>query len=82
VNVKAISKRTVAYVVLKVSAALGGGFLVGVEIWQAAAGAAFIGVMQVAEEISRAYVADGNVSQADADEIFNGFLDEDPELGK
>ena len=81
-NVKAISKRTVAYVVLKVSATLGGGFVVGVEVWQAAAVAAFVGIMEVAEEISRAYVSDGDVSDDDVNVIFNGFLDEDPELGK
>jgi hypothetical protein len=82
-NIKSISKRTVAYVVLKVSATLGGGFVVGVEVWQAAAVAAFVGIMEVAEEISRAYVVDGDVSDADVNEIFGGFLtDEDPELGK
>ena len=81
-NVRAISKRTVAYVVLKVSATLGGGFVVGVEVWQAAAVAAFVGIMEVAEEISRAYVSDGDVSEDDVNIIFNGFLDEDPELGK
>lgn len=81
-NIKSISKRTVAYVTLKVSATLGGGFVVGVEVWQAAAVAAFVGIMEVAEEISRAYVVDGDVSDADVNEIFGGFLtDEDPELG-
>jgi len=82
-NIKSISKRTIAYVILKVSATLGGGFVVGVEVWQAAAVAAFVGVMEVAEEISRAYVVDGDVSDADVNEIFGGFsADEDPELGK
>lgn len=78
---KSISKRTVAYIVLKVSGTLGGGFIMGIEVWQAAAVAAFIGVMEVAEEISRAYVIDGDVSDADVDEIFGGFAyDEDPDL--
>ena len=82
-NIKAISKRTLAYMVLKVSGTLGGGFVVGVEVWQAAAVAAFVGFMEVAEEISRAYVQDGDVSEADMDEIFGTFSeDEDPELGK
>ena len=82
-NIKAISKRTLAYMILKVSATLGGGFVVGVEVWQAAAVAAFVGFMEVAEEVSRAYVVDGDVSEADMDEIFGGFSeDEDPELGK
>ena len=82
-NIKSISKRTLAYMILKVSATLGGGFVVGVEVWQAAAVAAFVGFMEVAEEVSRAYVQDGDVSEADMDEIFGGFSeDEDPELGK
>jgi|TARA_B110000908_G_C10078731_1_gene368557 hypothetical protein len=81
-NVKAVSKRTFAYVVLKVSGTLGGGFVVGVEIWQAAAVAAFVGFMEVAEDLSRAYVRDGDVSESDMDEIFGGLdADEDPELG-
>lgn len=82
-NIKAISKRTVAYMVLKVSGTLGGGFVVGVEVWQAAAVAAFVGFMEVAEEVSRAYVQDGDISEQDMDDIFGGFSeDEDPELGK
>lgn len=83
-NIRSITKRTIAYIVLKVSATLGGGFVVGVEVWQAAAVAAFVGLMEVAEEVSRAYVQDGDVSESDLDEIFNGFdgVDEDPELGE
>jgi hypothetical protein len=82
-NIKSISKRTLAYMVLKVSGTLGGGFVVGVEVWQAAAVAAFVGFMEVAEEISRAYVQDGDISEQDMDDIFGGFSeDEDPELGK
>lgn len=81
-NLKSISKRTFAYIVLKVSGTLGGGFVMGVEVWQAAAMAAFIGFMEVAEEISRAYVIDGDVSEADMDEIFGEFAhdDFDPEV--
>ena len=82
-NVKAVSKRTFAYVVLKVSGTLGGGFVVGVEIWQAAAVAAFVGFMEVAEDLSRAYVRDGDVSESDMDEIFGGLdADEDLVIGK
>ena len=81
-NIKAISKRTLAYVVLKVSGTLGGGFAMGIEIWQAAAMAAFIGVMEVAEDISRAYVRDGEVSEEDVDAIFGDYSedDHDPDL--
>ena len=82
-NFKAITKRTVAYIVLKVSGTLGGGFVMGVEIWQAAAMAAFIGLMEVMEEVSRAYVQDGEVSEADMNEIFGDSSeadDHDPDL--
>ena len=76
-NLKSISKRTVAYIVLKVSGTLGGGFVMGVEVWQAAAMAAFIGLMEVLEEVSRAYVQDGDISEADINEIFGDLEHED-----
>lgn len=72
-NLLSLSKRTVAYIVLKVSGTLGGGALIGVEVWQAALLAAFIGAMEVAEEVSRAYVKDGDVSEEDINRIFNDF---------
>lgn len=82
-NLKRISKRAFAYIVLKVSGTLGGGFVFGVEVWQAAAMAAFIGLMEISEELSRAYVVDGEISAADEDEIFGGLADdEDPEAAK
>ncbi len=83
-NIKRISKRATAYIILKVSGTLGGGFVFGVEVWQAAAMAAFIGIMEIAEELSRAYVVDGEISEADENEIFGGLVadDEDPELGE
>jgi hypothetical protein len=68
---------------MKVSGTLGGGFVFGVEVWQAAAMAAFIGIMEISEELSRAYVADGEISEADEHEIFGGLSDdEDPEAAK
>ena len=75
-NIRQISKRTLAYIVLKVTGTLGGGFVFGIEIWQAAAMAAFIGLMEVAEEISRAYVTDGDVSDEDINEIFGEFSED------
>jgi hypothetical protein len=82
-NLKSISKRTAAYIILKVSGTLGGGFVFGVEVWQAAAMAAFIGLMDISEELSRAYVQDGEISADDEDRIFGALADdEDPELGE
>ena len=76
-NIRAISKRTMAYVVLKVSGTLGGGAIMGVEVWQAAALAGFIGIMEVAEDVSRAYLKDGDVSEEDVDSIFGEYAVED-----
>lgn len=81
-NIKRISKRALAYIIMKVSGTLGGGFVFGIEVWQAALMAAFIGIMEIAEELSRAYVTDGEISEEDEHAIFGGLAsDEDPELG-
>lgn len=76
-NLISLSKRTVAYIILKVSATLAGGAVIGVEVWQAALLAGFIGFMEVAEEVSRAYVKDGDVTDEDMNDIFGNFEDTD-----
>jgi hypothetical protein len=65
-----ILKRTIALVILKVSGVLAAGSIAGVELWQSALVAAFVGVMEVAESLSRAYVVDGVL---DTDEINTAF---------
>lgn len=65
-----IFKRTVALVILKVSAVLAAGSIGGVAIWQSSLIAAFVGVMEVAESLARAYVVDGVL---DEDEINVAF---------
>ena len=67
---KVIFKRTIALVILKVSAVLAAGSIGGVEIWQSALIAAFVGIMEVAESLARAYVVDGIL---DLDEINTAF---------
>jgi|LakMenEpi03Aug12_release.lakeMendotaPanAssembly.Ray.scaffolds.fasta_scaffold960581_2 hypothetical protein len=68
--IKMILKRTVALVILKVSGVLAAGSLGGVELWQSALIAAFVGIMEVAESLARAYVVDGVL---DKDEINIAF---------
>lgn len=68
--VKKIFKRTIALVILKVSAVLAAGSIGGVELWQSALIAAFVGIMEVAESLARAYVVDGVL---DEDEINVAF---------
>lgn len=65
-----ILKRTVALVILKVSGVLAAGSIGGVELWQSALIAAFVGIMEVAESLARAYVVDGVL---DHDEINTAF---------
>jgi hypothetical protein len=65
-----ILKRTIALVILKVSAVLAAGSIGGVELWKSALIAAFVGVMEVAESLARAYVVDGVL---DHDEINIAF---------
>lgn len=67
---KTVAKRTIALIVLRVSGTLAGGSIAGVELWQAAMLAAFIGVMDVAESLSRSYVVDGDLS---VDEVNRAF---------
>jgi hypothetical protein len=65
-----IFKRTIALVILKVSGVLAAGSVFGAELWQSAAIAAFVGIMEVAESLARAYVVDGKL---DNDEINVAF---------
>jgi hypothetical protein len=65
-----ILKRMAALIILKVSAVLAAGTVAGIELWQSALMAAFVGVMEVAEALSRAYVADGVISTSEVDDAF------------
>ncbi|NBW16158.1 MAG: hypothetical protein EBR82_50055 [Caulobacteraceae bacterium] len=68
--IKTIFKRTVALVILKVSAVLAAGSIGGVELWQSALIAAFVGVMEVAESLARAYVVDGVLDEQEINIAF------------
>jgi hypothetical protein len=68
--VKKIFKRTIALVILKVSAVLAAGSIGGVELWQSALIAAFVGVMEVAESLARAYVVDGVLDEEEINVAF------------
>ncbi len=61
--VKALSGRTVAYVILKISGAFVGGSAIGLQFWQSIVMAAFTGIMEISEEMSRNYLNDGNISE-------------------
>lgn len=72
-----VFRRTFALIILRVSGTFAGGSLAGVELWQSAAVAAFIGVMDVAENLSRAYMLDGKLDMQEINTAFGGSIAED-----
>lgn len=72
-----VFKRSVALVILRVSGTFAGGSIAGIELWQSAAVAGFLGLMEVAESLSRAYMMDGKLDPAEVNAAFGGALDED-----
>ncbi len=80
--VKKILKRTVALVILKVSGVLAAGSIAGVELWQSALVAAFVGVMEVAESLSRAYVVDGSLDDEEINIAFASSAEAEVARGK
>jgi hypothetical protein len=65
-----IARRTMAVIILKVTGIFVGGAVIGLEVLQAVAMAAFAGIIDVAQELSRSYLADGGL---DPDEINKSF---------
>jgi hypothetical protein len=65
-----IARRTFAVIILKVTGIFVGGAVIGLEIVQAVAMAAFAGIIDVSQELSRSYLADGKI---DPDEINKSF---------
>ena len=66
-----VLKRTLALTILKVTGVIAAGSIAGVELWQSAIVAAWIGVVEVAEDLSDAYVQDGQIDETDINRAFN-----------
>lgn len=77
-----ILKRTIALVILKVSGVLAAGSIAGVELWQSAFFAAFVGIMEVAESLARAYVVDGVLDEEEIDTAFASSAEAEVARGK
>ena len=65
---KKIAGRTLATVVLKISTTGGGSALLGAELWLSLALAAWVGILEVAEELSKSYLNDGKITEAELNE--------------
>ena len=79
---KTILKRTIALVILKVSAVLAAGSIGGVQLWQSALIAAFVGIMEVAESLARAYVVDGILDEEEINVAFASSAEAEVARGK
>jgi hypothetical protein len=76
--IKDISGRTIAYIIMKISGTFVGGSAIGLQFWQSAVMAAFAGVMEIAEELSRAFLNDGKIDQAEVDSTFSDLEAKNP----
>ena len=75
--VKVIFKRSIALIILRVSGTLAAGSILGAELYVAAGMAAFIGIVEVAENLARAYVTDGKLDMSEINSAFSGAADEE-----
>jgi hypothetical protein len=65
-----IARRTIAVIILKVTGIFVGGSVIGLEVIQAVAMAAFAGIIDVAQELSRAYLSDGEIDPEEINKTF------------
>lgn len=70
-KVKQILTRIVAVFSASGLGVVGAGTLAGVQLWQAVMMAGIGGVATVVEGLSRAYLDDGKLTDAEIDEVFN-----------
>jgi hypothetical protein len=70
-----IARRTVAVIVLKVTGIFVGGAVIGLEVRDAIAMAAFAGLMDVGQELSRSYLSDGRLDPEEINKSFGKIAD-------
>jgi hypothetical protein len=71
-----IARRTFAVIVLKVTGIFVGGAVIGLEVTDAIAMAAFAGSIDVSQELSRAYLADGKLNPEEINKAFGKIASE------
>ena len=78
-KVKDITWRMLAVFIATALGVLGTGALIGVEVWQAALMAGIGGVATVLENLARAYLDDGKITQDEINGVFTKVRDELPD---
>jgi hypothetical protein len=77
-----IARRTFAVIILKVTGIFVGGAVIGLEVAQAVAMAAFAGIIDVAQELSRSYLADGMIDVEEINKSFGKIADKESKTPK
>jgi hypothetical protein len=77
-----IARRTFAVIILKVTGIFVGGAAIGLEVMQALAMAAFAGIIDVAQELSRSYLADGKLDPEEINKSFGKIASSTPKPKK
>ena len=70
-----IARRTVAVIILKVTGIFVGGAVIGLEVRDAIAMAAFAVLMDVGQELSRSYLSDGRLDPQEINKSFGKIAD-------
>ena len=70
-----IARRTIAVIILKVTGIFVGGAVIGLEVADAVAMAAFAGLMDVGQELSRSYLSDGRLDPEEINKSFGKIAD-------
>jgi hypothetical protein len=77
--IKDLSGRTIAYVILKISGAFVGASALGLQFWQSVVMASIAGVMEIAEEMSRNYLNDGQITSEELNQSFAKLQEQNEE---
>jgi hypothetical protein len=78
-KLKDITWRMLAVFISTALGVIGTGALIGVEVWQAALMAGIGGVATVMENLARAYLDDGKITQDEINGVFTKVRDELPD---
>lgn len=74
---KEILKRMVALAVVQVTAILAGGAILGVDPLISGLTAAIVAIIQVSNDLAKAFLDDGKISMNEVNEVFNKKVDKD-----
>ena len=76
-KVKSIFTRMLAVVIATALGTIGAGSIVGFDTWKTAALAAIMAVAVVSEDLARAYLKDGSLTDAEINAAFSKIEDEE-----